>query len=177
MATDRNMQALGDRLVRAEVLYNVSALIHTLAQREWDGSDGIDPDDLATLSYREPGVDDYRDAAQYGADYIINVTEDYWSATDADGEASEGRADSELDAWREAFEFVGADRPDGAEVYEHWIVSDWLAARLIEAGETVVRDVAGLTVWGRCTTGQAISMDGVIQRIALDIYGDDRAEG
>lgn len=50
------------------------------------------------------------------------------------------------------------------EVYEHWVVSDWLGRKLREQGE-VVGEFCGLTVWGRCCTGQAISLDGVIERI------------
>lgn len=54
-------------------------------------------------------------------------------------------------------------------VFEHHIVSNWLADRLEEEGETVVRDVAGLTIWGRITTGQSIALDGVMEAIARKI--------
>jgi hypothetical protein len=57
------------------------------------------------------------------------------------------------------------------EAYEHWIVSDWLADKLEERGEMIVRDFLGLTIWGRCTSGQAILLDGVI----CDIYDKYRA--
>lgn len=56
------------------------------------------------------------------------------------------------------------------EIYEHWIVSDWLARKLEEQGESVSRDVHGMTVWGRATTGQAISMDYVIQEIVKNLH-------
>ncbi|WP_155636167.1 hypothetical protein [Burkholderia cepacia] len=56
-----------------------------------------------------------------------------------------------------------------AAAYEHWIVSGWLAGKLEDQGEMVNRDICGLIVWGRCTTGQAIYMDGVIQEIARDL--------
>ena len=55
------------------------------------------------------------------------------------------------------------------EVFEHWIVSDWLADKLIAKGETVVKDFHGLTIWGRCCTGQAILLDGVIREIYLEL--------
>lgn len=58
---------------------------------------------------------------------------------------------------------------DYDEVYEHWVVSDWLARKLGERGE-ITGDVAGLTVWGRCCTGQSISMDSVVQDIAKGSY-------
>jgi hypothetical protein len=68
----------------------------------------------------------------------------------------------------------GDDGDDGdecfREVLEHWLVSDRLAVALESRGETVSRDIYGLVVWGRCTTGQSISMDCVIQ----DIYREGR---
>lgn len=75
----------------------------------------------------------------------------------------------------EDWEWVGQEfnlDADTHEVYEHWIVSDWLAARLKDEGH-VVGEFAGLTVWGRQTTGQSISMDGVIQRIAGELWSEE----
>ncbi len=51
------------------------------------------------------------------------------------------------------------------EAYEHWIVSDWLADKLLERGEMVSKDIHGLIVWGRGATGQAILLDDVICQI------------
>lgn len=62
--------------------------------------------------------------------------------------------------------------PDNIEVYEHWIVTDWLKRKLGERGE-VVGDFAGLDIWGRCCTGQSISMDSVIQDIACELWADE----
>lgn len=50
------------------------------------------------------------------------------------------------------------------EVYEHWIVSDWLGRQLEKRGE-IVGEFKGLTIWGRTCTGQAIFLDEVIQEI------------
>lgn len=55
------------------------------------------------------------------------------------------------------------DNAEPAEVYEWWIVSGWLANRLEAEGEIVFDG----DIWGRQTTGQAIKMDYVIQKIAL----------
>ena len=51
------------------------------------------------------------------------------------------------------------------EALEHWLVSEWLAKRLLEEGEMVI-EFLGLTIWGRTTSGQAIYIDSVIE----DIY-------
>lgn len=59
-----------------------------------------------------------------------------------------------------------------SDVYEHWIVSNWLADKLEKRGE-VTGEVCGLTIWGRCTTGQAISMDLVIQQIAAELWPEE----
>lgn len=50
------------------------------------------------------------------------------------------------------------------EVYEWWAVSSFLAAKLEARGE-VMYDGDDCKIWGRCTTGQAISIDGVIEDI------------
>jgi hypothetical protein len=53
------------------------------------------------------------------------------------------------------------------EIFEFWIVSDWLFERLKEKGEPVA-NINGVMVWGRTCTGQAIFLDGVIERIFND---------
>ncbi len=55
------------------------------------------------------------------------------------------------------------------EIFEHYIVTGWLAERLAEKGEAVLMDFYGLTLWGRATTGQAVYMDGVIEEIYADM--------
>lgn len=51
------------------------------------------------------------------------------------------------------------------EIFEWWLCSDWLLEQLEARGEPVLHTDFGAW-WGRTTTGQAISMDGVIE----DIY-------
>lgn len=76
----------------------------------------------------------------------------------------------DYDNWKELCFHEGVDTDDyRSEVFEHWIVSDWIASKLIEHGEVVDTDFMGLTIWGRTTTGQSISMDCVIQQIAKDL--------
>ena len=58
------------------------------------------------------------------------------------------------------------------EVYEHYIISGWLAARLRERGETI-GELCGLTIWGRGCTGMSISLDRVMQSIACDLWSDE----
>ena len=58
-------------------------------------------------------------------------------------------------------------RDDGAEIkeiFEWWVVSDWLAKRLEAHGEPLLINDYG-TWWGRTCTGQAILLDFVIEQI------------
>ena len=50
-----------------------------------------------------------------------------------------------------------------------WVVSDWLAYRLISHGERVQR-ILGQNLWSRENTGESIYKDAVIQEIASGNY-------
>jgi len=57
------------------------------------------------------------------------------------------------------------DYEEPREIFEWWLVSDWLADKLYRAGEPVLRNAYG-TWWGRTTTGQDLHIDEVIVSIA-----------
>ena len=52
------------------------------------------------------------------------------------------------------------------EVVEWWQVSSMLCKKLEEKGEAVIPH---MNYWGRCTSGQGIILDGVIEEIAEDL--------
>lgn len=54
------------------------------------------------------------------------------------------------------------------EVYEWWVVSDLLTIKLRQYGELILSNEYG-TWWGRCCTGQAVFLDGVIEKIYDEI--------
>lgn len=56
-----------------------------------------------------------------------------------------------------------ATKPE--EIYEWWAVSKWFGEKLKEQG-CVVLDSWGKSYWGRCVTGQAISLDECVVNIA-----------
>ena len=51
------------------------------------------------------------------------------------------------------------------EILEWWLIDSWLAERLRQEGEVVIEEY-GCYWWGRSTSGQAICLDSVIQKIA-----------
>jgi hypothetical protein len=60
------------------------------------------------------------------------------------------------------------DTEEYKEIFEWWIVSDWMANKLEEKGESILKNDYG-TWWGRSCTGQSIILDYVIERIYDDL--------
>jgi len=54
------------------------------------------------------------------------------------------------------------------EIYEWWIVTDYLCRKLSEKGQPVL-EWGNNCYWGRCCTGQAILLDSVISEICSDM--------
>lgn len=84
------------------------------------------------------------------------IRQKVWEIVDIEGDAYEWVCDN--------FNL----EPEYGEIYEHWIVSDWLGRKLSERGH-VVESYLGMTIWGRGCTGQAIYMDGVMEQICNDL--------
>lgn len=142
-------------MAHREVYYCVSSLVEYLAK----DCDAEFYDDILSVCIS----DDYESAAE----------ENGWHENEGDIWTRAAFEDEEeppfCDDAREACDIDNIE-PHQIEAYEHWIVSNWLAGKLEERGEMVARDILGLTIWGRPTTGQAISIDHVI----CEIYDSTR---
>lgn len=57
---------------------------------------------------------------------------------------------------------------EAQEIYEWWVVSNWLYEKLKAKGHPVL-EWGNNYYWGRCTTGQAILLDGVISDICSEM--------
>ena len=76
--------------------------------------------------------------------------------------------DKQLDELKDQIEELESEQEEPQEIYEWWSVTNWFADKLKAKGQCIVSD--GLnSYWGRCTTGQAILLDGVISEIAEDM--------
>lgn len=146
------------QLVDRDVIWCVSTLVYELCHSDdffEEVRDVLNRPDYESAVEVSDEVDVYYDDANNG--YVFK---------DEDGEISDV-----YDTYEEACEAAVIELNldyDYVEAYEHWIVSKWFAEKLAAHGE-MVGDVLGLTVWGRCATGQPISMDGVIFEIAKDM--------
>lgn len=77
-----------------------------------------------------------------------------------------GLLDSETGLCENCYE----EMQEPQEIFEWWLVSSWLGRKLLIEGEPIIDNGYGIW-WGRTTTGQAISMDYVINTIYDDITG------
>lgn len=73
--------------------------------------------------------------------------------------------------YREIADHFGLD-PEQWDVYEHWTIPEGWTGRDLKAAGELVFNFCGLRIWGRCTTGQSISLDGVIRNIVKELDED-----
>lgn len=168
-----------EQMVTREVLCCMSPLVSTLAGgygtgEIWTGqkSDGARAlGELCEQAFElARPIDDYQEAAEQEGWQFVEF-KGGWGYFAKDNVAGATAPDDEFvpsdtleEAARECCEFQSIE-PYEREVFEHWAVSTWFAEKLIEQGEKVDTDFAGLNVWARTTTGQGIAADGPVQRI------------
>lgn len=158
-----------EQIVNAEVHYCVSHLVSTLANaygtaNHAQSNTELDETIEQAFELTSP-IDDWEEAALQAG----------WRASKPGaGLRKTGTARPDMPSgdyarnWRHACEIDDIE-PYQREVFEHWIISDWLADQLEARGEKVDRDFAGMTVWARTTSGQGIASDSVIVAIADDL--------
>lgn len=163
------MTVTPQELVGREVCYCVSSLIHTLAQETSYVAYSPELTPLLEQAYElAMPIDDWEEAALdhgwkecpigwWDSKRFVSSMSAYDAALKGDDNALWNTAESVCEE--------NGIEPHQREVYEHWIVSDWLADELAACGEKVDKDFDGMTVWARTTTGQAIYLDAVIERI------------
>jgi len=157
------MTVTPDQLVAREVHYCVSFLVSTLA----GGLGGIDHDRDDLLALTEAAmelcspIDDWEEAARQAGWNGRTIEGTFWNSFD-------NEVLDNCETYQDVCEECDIE-PYQREVFEHWIVSDWLADRLAEKGEKVDKEFAGMTVWARTTSGQGIASDSVIEAICAEI--------
>lgn len=150
-----------DQFVQGEVLLCASELVDTIARAHGHKL----PREIGSLAEQAA------DLCSPEPDFEAAATWCGWTQTD-DGEY---RNDNTGETWTgfdwEDLCYAHDIDPDYREVYEHWVVTKWLAEKLAAHDEKVDTDFAGLCIWARTTTGQAITMDEVIQQIYKEAGG------
>lgn len=156
-------------LVSREVYYCVSSLVSSLQSEDACSALGIDWEDVRAVCVQDDWktpVTEYLQGAD--SETVADVAE--YMDVEPDPELPDLCTAliahlEDTDGWQEVADYCRLDA-DMNEAFEHWIVSGWMARELADMGEMVTYGLLGLTIWGRCTTGQSMSMDHVILTIA-----------
>lgn len=129
------------QFVSREVYYCASNLVSELVQKEEYMDELLEV--CVTYDYEQAALDEGWEAFEdeFGASCYKHTDGQTWACS----------------GWEELCQEFDIE-PYPVEAFEHWLVSDWLADKLKERGEMVLRDFMGLTIWGRT----AISLDEVI---------------
>jgi hypothetical protein len=145
MLTESELQEKVQKFVDREVIYCVSSLVYELGQKEG-------------IALYDEFPDLYQGAPTYG-EWECPECFHTWS-----GEPEEGKC-PECNEVLDSDETAQFEPTEHDEIFEHWIVSEFLANKLEAKGESIERDFFGLTVWGRSCTGQSIMLDSVVREI------------
>jgi hypothetical protein len=193
--TEIDFQEKCSQLVSREVYYCVSSLISHLMEKEPDNEDLLSLG--MSYDYESAATEEGWEVKQVGDRYLVvnsegnsvyepigedtesfdedefeeeeEMTFEKWLTSLEDDYFFDDESDVDSEVWQKLCQAEHID-PHEREVLEHWLVSNWLAEKLQANDEIVVDDLYGLTVWGRTTSGQAISMDGVIRQIVRNLY-------
>jgi len=151
---DGDNQRITEKLVQREVAHCASQLIQEVSG-------------LSVSYFEDNGAEDLI----FGQVDYKSAVEDWLDENNSNKELQEAidkGAYLTTDEEYKEFAYENNIEPYTDEIYEHWIVYDSLAEKLKEKGE-VVKQILGLNIWGRTTTGQALNMDSVIFEIAKDM--------
>lgn len=151
-------RAVGD-FVNREVIYGVSNLVYEIGMKNIDEWHHL----FVQEDWGTPALEAIRAFSPEHLRELLNEDDVPFDAEDEPGAMARTYL-HHLKQQESLQDFCRANHvdPDQNEIYEHWIVSEWLANRLEKHGEVIERDFYGLTIWGRACTGQAILLDGVI---------------
>lgn len=161
-------QAKVGEFVDNEVVCCLSRIVDFIFQAESDGYDNVpfSIEDASNLYIDNSGeieelkeeLNDLEERHEQIQELIDECEEDSENEVEKlEGESSE--IEKKIAEIEEAIDTLEDEDGTMCEVYEWWKVSSWLARRLARRGEVVILSE---NLWGRCTTGQAIKLDGVI---------------
>ena len=150
------LQRASDRMVREGIIYCVSSLISELMDKLPDLTDweNFYPQVTFDVTYR---------CEKCNHEWVV---EDMACCDDV-SRCPKCRKYNEPYTFEETYK----------EVFEYWIVDSWMAEKLKQEGELIVEDFMDGAIghiWCRTCTGQAISMDSVMRKLAKEYYLDNR---
>lgn len=158
-------QEIKGKFVEREVMANVGTMVEFILNCKINRAPFTLEDIDNFWQYPEYS---HKDTGEYfvgGTDEVLEDEKERVNDIVADLEDADPE-DPKIDQYNDYLAELERLETEPAEIYEWWMVTGWLAEKLQEKGECIIPD---FNLWGRCTTGQAILLDGVICSICEDM--------
>ena len=165
-------QKIKSDYVRQNVYYNVSSMVEYILKKSWEDADApFCYDDIINLNVQSC-PECCTENRMEEVDLLIcsncferyDAFEDVCPTCESDG-ISDHFIEYECQSCNHLAEESDIDIVQ-QEVYEWWIISDWLANKLKANGEVIILHE---NIWGRTCTGQVISLDEAISDICYSL--------
>ncbi|MFT6442504.1 MAG: hypothetical protein ACJASM_002050 [Salibacteraceae bacterium] len=163
-------QGIQDRFIDIHVNSNVNQMVEYVLSKSYeDEAAPFDQDDIenmfslpeynGTHARFEGGSDEDRNEEVERLESLLNDEESTENHIEGNDDQTEEKIQEEID---ELNDLESAPQ----DVFEWWQVSDFLCGKLKDLGHPVIENQK---IWGRCTTGQAISLDYSITNICANM--------
>jgi len=164
-------QTIKGQFVGKEVFANVNSMVEYILRSSYEDREApFSYDDLTNyykdnseaIDGKQEEIDDIKDSEKY-CELDNKYSEDELNETE---ELEYNKLGEAIENIESSIQELESDQEEPQEVFEWYMVSNYLARKLQERGEVVIE---GENIWGRCTTGQAILLDSVISEICYDM--------
>lgn len=155
-------QRIKDKFVRQHVYCDVHLMVEYILSK-YDGDAPFTLDDIKNYWYYPEHYGKYANFDGGGQDAL---DEEIKRLVDLQGEMLETDREHLIDDVQIDIDVLDDLEQEYQEVFEWWVVSDFLCKKLEALGHPVISDHS---IWGRCSTGQAIFLDGAITKICSDM--------
>jgi predicted nuclease with TOPRIM domain len=156
-------QKIKGKFVEREVYANVGTMVEYILNKScedreapftWDDVINMYADNSEEIEDKQEQIDELNNK-------IMEVNED-----DENFETIIDNLQEQIDDLQNKIDELENEQEEPREVYQWFLVSDWLCQKLKEHGEVVIEDE---NIWGRGCCGQAILLDGVISNICEEM--------
>lgn len=132
-----NLEERIERIVNNEILTCQSSLVEKLLSENI-----VNYDDIVNL---------YKDNSE-------EIEELQEKLEELENQDNEEENEVEIDNLQSKIEELESEQEEPQDIFEWWVVTNWMADKLEEIGEPILRSDYE-TWWGRTCTGQSIKMD------------------
>ena len=161
-----------ERIIEQEILTNASWLISSLCSLGDPELMDVDQEalfDVCSQPDYSVAPEGYEIEKSMGAYYWHREAEGQFDET----ESSDAVFNTPEAACADAWDDYGDTPEDNIEALQHWLISDWLAEKIMDVGGMAATDILGFAVWGRSECGQGLDIDSTLKAV-VELLDNDQ---